>query len=583
MDDLLVLDGDFEAQLRCHLTLTGEVDKTFALQALQSNPGAIYRTHLDYLRVGAKIIRTNTYRASKSTLMAYLNIPASKGLELISLAVKLAQQAVNHYYKSVEGNHYNNTGQINIQQPLVAGSCGSYFATHFSDQSDILMKNKNLTSDYVAFFYQQRIDTLLNAGVDLLAFESIPSFIQIPPLFNLSRITLEIYVKYNRDLQLHIDFTSKLVTLNSDQGRNFIIALRKGCDSLVLELFTESRHCVQTSRYLGTVRTMDELTVIDGDFDMHVRQLLDLDLAYDPLFDLEILRSNPNMVYKTYLDYLRAGAKIIKTNTHRANTKFMKKYLHMDEIHAEFITTVTVKKAKQAIKQYYEETGGDTKAVTFHERRPLVAGCCGSYNILRVDSDGPIAYWDFVPLQVVMEEHYSHMKVLLAAGVDLLAFESIPCLMEAKAIIRALKCSGSRAWITFLCSMNGILADGTTFAEAATYCYESLPDQFIAIGADCPYPRFMKSWLKDLNKNRDSKIPILFRIEKHYLGFTQCTNACGDFLQEFVNIGVRYLGGGCLTSAEDVKQISKEIEIFRISKNKTDTSVCQDKAGPSNQ
>ena len=50
--------------------------------------------------------------------------------------------------------------------------------------------------------------------------------------------------------------------------------------------------------------------------------------------------------------------------------------------------------------------------------------------------------------------HQPRIEILMEAGVDLLAIETIPCLVEAQAIIEIMeKIPGCKGWITFSCKV----------------------------------------------------------------------------------------------------------------------------------
>ncbi|XP_014470853.1 PREDICTED: homocysteine S-methyltransferase YbgG-like [Dinoponera quadriceps] len=318
---------------------------------------------------------------------------------------------------------------------------------------------------------------------------------------------------------------------------------------------------------------MHNRIVIDGDFKTQLRCHLSVNEMLRPMFELQALKYNRYAVYKTHLDYLRAGAKIIKTNTDRASEDSVKEYLNVGELQASSIIGAAVQTAKKAVHRYYEETHGKISNVKeFERRRPLVAGSCSNYSVVRFTSDVPIEYWNFTPRDVIVRWYGLHVKTLLSNGVDLLAFESIPCLTEAKAIITVLKMfPKARAWITFDCPVDAKLLDGSDFISLALQCYDFLSAQIIAIGMNRPMPASMVPLLRSINDNRDSKIPFMFHVDNRYLSGIENAAASGkapqrNFAQEWLDVGVRYISGGGKTNAEDVKTVCEYVREYRSSR-----------------
>lgn len=308
---------------------------------------------------------------------------------------------------------------------------------------------------------------------------------------------------------------------------------------------------------------MNSPILIDGDFGVQLRSYLNVRQASEPLFDLEVLRFNRYPVYRTHMDYLRAGVQIIRTNTSRTTKNSIMTYLKVSHLRAVSIIGNAVRLAKNAVYDYYQETGGDaTDVEDFNQRRALVAGCCGSYGSTMVYEDEPAEYWNFIPREMIAKWHRSRVNMLLKLGVDLLAFESIPSLTEAKAIVALLKnYPNARAWITFHCSMETKLVDGTDFVRAIVECYDSLPDQIVAVGADGPLPESIKPFLRNINDSRASKIPLMFYVDKYHADKLDMASQY-NFIQEWWDIGVRYIGGASDTDVNDIRKIGEQLKNF---------------------
>lgn len=163
-----VLDGGFSTQLRNHVDDGIDGDPLWTSKFLCSDPDAVFKTHLDFLRAGSDIIETNTYQASVLGFVKHLNKNEEESLGLIKKAVELAKKAVVTYKKEIEG-----IKNVPNPQPLIAGSVGPYGA-YLHDCSEYTGGSYKDTMDFIIEWHKPRFETLINNGVDLLAIETIP-------------------------------------------------------------------------------------------------------------------------------------------------------------------------------------------------------------------------------------------------------------------------------------------------------------------------------------------------------------------------------------------------------------------------
>lgn len=106
-----------------------------------------------------------------------------------------------------------------------------------------------------------------------------------------------------------------------------------------------------------------------------------------------------------------------------------------------------------------------------------------------------------------MEFHRPRMKALIEAGADILACETIPCLVEAKAIARLLKeFPGTYAWISFSAKDGQHISNG----ESAAACAEWLNghEQVAAVGINCTLPNFVPSLIHEIRSHTDKPVVV---------------------------------------------------------------------------
>lgn len=314
---------------------------------------------------------------------------------------------------------------------------------------------------------------------------------------------------------------------------------------------------------------MLDITVLDGGFSTQLSTHIGEKIDGDPLWTARFLVTNPNAVLATHLDFLRAGADIIQTNTYQATIDGFMKYLGITEQESFDIICKAVDYAKDAVNVYSKEI---EDAVHVTNRKPLIAGSCGPYGACLHDgSEYTGSYGTCVSREFLIDWHRRRIRILIEKGVDLLAIETIPCVREAEAVVDLLKeFPNTRAWLSFSCRDDGkSLADGSNFQEIAVKCYRNaLPGQILAIGINCIAPQYVTAMLKGINSgNADDFIPLVVYPnsgEKYTVseGWKKDGEVLSlhEFVDEWLDLGVRYIGGCCRTYAKDVKRIRCKVD-----------------------
>ncbi|KAJ9662848.1 AdoMet-homocysteine methyltransferase [Coniosporium apollinis] len=187
--ELIVLDGALATELEARgLNLN---DPSWSAKALLGDTSSLIRdVHLDYFRAGADVAITASYQASTRGLHEHLGLGHDQSIELITKSVRLAQEARDIYLSAEEDanrptspQRCNNPQSSNQRPLLIAGSTGPYGA-YLANGSEYTGTYSLSRADFHAF-HRPRIQALLDAGVDLLALETQPSFPEILALVDL--------------------------------------------------------------------------------------------------------------------------------------------------------------------------------------------------------------------------------------------------------------------------------------------------------------------------------------------------------------------------------------------------------------
>lgn len=156
--NLTVLDGGLATALeaRGH-DLSGAL---WSARLLHDEPEEITEVHKNFVRAGARILTTASYQVSRSGFSANGLTEAETDAAIVH-SVEIARAVANA--------HTNATGE----PVLVAGSMGAYGAT-LADGSEY-RGDYQISESELTEFHRERLQVMVQAEPDLLAFETIPS------------------------------------------------------------------------------------------------------------------------------------------------------------------------------------------------------------------------------------------------------------------------------------------------------------------------------------------------------------------------------------------------------------------------
>ena len=140
-------------------------DPLWSAKILLESPDLIRDVHREYFDAGADVATTASYQATFEGL-ARRGLSESEAADLIRLSVELAQEARAEFW----AKEATREGRL---RPIIAGSVGSYGA-YLADGSEY-SGDYGLSRDELIAFHRPRIEVLADAGIDILACETIPS------------------------------------------------------------------------------------------------------------------------------------------------------------------------------------------------------------------------------------------------------------------------------------------------------------------------------------------------------------------------------------------------------------------------
>jgi len=318
--------------------------------------------------------------------------------------------------------------------------------------------------------------------------------------------------------------------------------------------------------------TLNQVLCKDGGFATQLASHVTDRVDGDPLWSARFNLTNSEAVIRTHLDYLRANADIISTNTYQASLEGYKKHLNLTDQQCIELIKSTVKLARTARERYLKEKfGNDESSKDF----PLIMGSIGPYGAhLHDGSEYSGNYADTVPADVITKWHRTRIDAILDAGVDGLAIETIPCQLEAEALIDLLCDSypGVKFWISLQCKNETSLAHGENFAEVALSIWQKLKlknatQNCFAIGVNCINPKYVTALFNSLNQKSSEEISKvvyansgeLYDVTRGWYGVQDCS-PLDHYVPEWIRLGAKIIGGCCRVYPRDIERIKETIK-----------------------
>ena len=274
----------------------------------------------------------------------------------------------------------------------------------------------------------------------------------------------------------------------------------------------------------------------------------------DALWSAKVLLETPELIRAVHLDYFLAGADCAITASYQASVAgFAGRGL--SETEALGLIQRSVQLAIEARDTFWANS-----AHRLGRPRPFVAASVGPYGAFL--ADGSEYRGDYgLSEAALIDFHRPRMAALVAAGADILACETIPCLLEARALVRLLaEFPGVSAWMSFSAQDAERICHGERLAECAAFL-DDYP-QVAAIGVNCTAPTFIPALIRAARSATSKPILVYPNSGEVYdaatyswHGETSC-NEFGAQTQQWYADGARIIGGCCRTTPAHIRALA---------------------------
>lgn len=274
----------------------------------------------------------------------------------------------------------------------------------------------------------------------------------------------------------------------------------------------------------------------------------------DALWSARVLLEQPELIRAVHLDYFNNGADIAITASYQATLEGFEKRGLSREQSIELMKK-SVHLAKDARDEFWSKEENRNTRVW-----PLIAGSVGPYGAYLADGSEYRGDYHLTEEELI-DFHRPRIEALIASGADLLACETIPCGIEARALIRLLaEFPQTFAWFTFTAKDGEHISNGEKIADVAAFLNKQ--PQAAAIGINCTSPLHIPSLIREIKKNTSKPIIVYPNSGEVYdpttntwHGETSC-DSFGLQSKDWFEAGATLIGGCCRTTPGHIREVS---------------------------
>jgi homocysteine S-methyltransferase len=310
---------------------------------------------------------------------------------------------------------------------------------------------------------------------------------------------------------------------------------------------------------LGPFLADGGMLVLDGGLATELERAgFDLD---HPLWSARVLAEAPEAITAVHRAYLEAGADCVTTASYQASVSGFWR-AGLTESQAVAMLRRSVSLAREAREAFWSDPANHPG-----RERPLVAASVGPYGAYLANGAEYTGAYDLTETQLA-DFHRDRFRVLADAGPDLLACETIPSAVEARALLSLVAVEPSvRAWLSFSCRDGERLCDGTRFADVVREV-DAQPN-VVAVGVNCTAPQHVEALLRGAAAVTDKPLVAYPNSGERYdaaaRSWCGASDAAdwGEYAKTWRSAGARLVGGCCRTGPAHVRAIRAAVSTRR--------------------
>ena len=291
---------------------------------------------------------------------------------------------------------------------------------------------------------------------------------------------------------------------------------------------------------------INKIKLLDGSMSFPMEQL-----GYNlknKLWTGMALISDPDIIKNIHKDYINAGADYISTSTYQVSyDRLQNMGYQSSEIKKVFQKSIDL--VKEAIKE--SRSKKEIKIVgsfgPFASYDPNASEYVGKYN----STDDEIKNF-----------HLNNINIIEETDLDIILYETIPCLREIEILSKVLSQTNKEIWISITCNENIEFRDGSSFKEACKII--SQIEQITTLGINCFSPLLVEKALKELKKYSNKKTLVYPNSGEKYNPKDKYWSGKNEFnnlmIKNWLSLSPDIIGGCCRVGYNNIKKMREEID-----------------------
>jgi homocysteine S-methyltransferase len=275
----------------------------------------------------------------------------------------------------------------------------------------------------------------------------------------------------------------------------------------------------------------------------------------DALWSARLLVEDPDAIARAHIAFFRAGADVAITASYQASFRgFARRGIDEDTAAGLMRRSVGIAREAAAVARGERHERAD-------DRPLLVAASVGPYGAFLADGSEYHGRYG-LGVAALRDFHRRRMAVLLEAGPDLLAIETIPEIEEGEALATLLDELDGTAWLSFTCSDGARLRSGAPVEEA--FALADRARGVVAVGINCTAPEHALELVERAVSATDKPILVYPNsgedwdpVRRHWSGARHSVDAVAA--GGWIAAGARIVGGCCRVTPAQIDNIAASL------------------------
>lgn len=272
----------------------------------------------------------------------------------------------------------------------------------------------------------------------------------------------------------------------------------------------------------------------------------------DDLWSARLLRDDPDAIAAAQRNYVESGARVLITASYQASRLgFMN--VGMTSFEADDLMRKSIHIAQDVAQNAHSDV--------------WVAASVGPYGAVLGGGQEYQGNYGKMHDELV-SFHRERIEVLASANPDLFACETIPDIVEVKALLEALAdYKHIPAWITMSCKNDSLTCAGQEISELGTLA--EVHPNVVAIGVNCTMPEFVTPLFEKLRAVSSKPFVVYPNTGRVWDGPNHCWIGEGletipsVVVNEWVKLGTKLVGGCCGLGPAAIETLDRDLAPLR--------------------